>query len=104
MYKNCGLFFYGFLLQGGFGIANNENKTTAEVAAFMDQTWVCGKFQYPGGCDPTYSFDFALRATAGMYPEMTNAVPLIGGFKLCVYSSVYDEQLRELNVNNVKQN
>ncbi len=104
MYKNCGLFFGGLLAQGNFGLNNNENKVTCEVAEFLDQTWVCGKNQYPGGCDPTYSFDFAARATVGRYSELTNALPILRGFKRCVYSSIYDDELRNLNVSHVKNN
>ncbi len=103
MYKNCGLFFAGKLPQGGFGRANSENKVTCEVAAVMDQTWVCGLNQYPGGCDPTYSFRYAVQSTINRYVELTNGIPVLIGFKKCVYSSIYDDELRNLNTTHVKR-
>jgi hypothetical protein len=104
MYKNCGLFFGGLLPQGDYGIAIGENKITAEVAEVLDQTWVCGKNQYPGGCDPTYSYDFAIQTTIGMYPELVKAIPSRAGFGQCVYSSIYDDELRNLDTSHVKNN
>lgn len=101
MRKNCGLFFNGLLPQGGFG--GNTSVVTAHVAAFLDQTWVCGANQYPGGCDPTYSFRFAVNATRGVYnPQMDYAGPLLFGLGQMIYSSVYDDELLMLNYSDVK--
>lgn len=101
-YKNCGLFFIGLLPQGYINASTGTAQATADVAEFVDQTWVCGKYQYPGGCDPTYSFEFAVRATIGVYPDLTKAAPAIAGFPFCVYDALQDEALRNLNTSGVK--
>ena len=99
-HKNCGLFFGNVLLQGGFG--GNVN-ATADVAESLDQTWVCGQDQYPGGCDPTYSYAWAVNATRGIYnPEMDQANPLLFGLPQMIYSSSYDDELLMLNFSHVK--
>jgi hypothetical protein len=98
-YKNCGLFFGGLLPQGGFG--GNPGLVTAQVAEAMEITWVCGKNQVPGGCVPTYSYNFAVQSTINLYPQLTPALPRLFGFPLCVYSSVYDEQIRNLDTSMV---
>jgi hypothetical protein len=98
--KNCGLFFGGVLLQGGFG--GNAN-ATADVAESLDQTWICGQDQYPGGCDPTYSFAWAINATRGIFnPELDRANPLLFGLPQVIYSSAYDDELMMLNFSHVK--
>jgi len=95
------LFFGGLLPQGGFG--GGTSTTTAQVAEALDQTWVCGMNQYPGGCDPTYSFRFAINATRGMYnPELDKGDPRLFGYKYMIYSSVYDDELMMLNNSHVK--
>lgn len=101
MRKNCGLFFGGLLPQGGFG---GTTATTAKVAEFLDQAWICGQDEYPGGCDPTYSFRFAINATRTMYdPELSSADLRLFGFRDMIYSSVYDDELMMLNTSHVKQ-
>jgi len=91
MWKNCGLFFGSEIPQGGFG---GTDASSARAEAMMDQIWVCGKYIYPGGCDPTYSFEFAINATRGMYnPEMDYGDPRLFGYKYVPYSSVYDDLL-----------
>jgi len=87
-----------------FGYGGNPNNTTSDTAAFVDRIWGMGKYQYPGGCDPTYSYDFAIRAAIGMYPELTYGNCLRGGFGRCVYTSNLDVQLRNLDTSNVKNN
>lgn len=104
MYKNCGLFFADLLPQAFNDAVLGGTKVTAEVAEFVDQAWVCGKYQYPGGCDPTYSFDFAIQAAIGRYPDLVKAAPSRGGFGKCVYSCLYDEELRNLDTSHVKIN
>jgi len=101
-YKNCGLFFVGLLPQGYINAETSQVQVTADVAEFCDQAWVCGKNEYPGGCDPTYSFEFAVRATMGIYPDLTKAVPALAGYPLCVYDAWQDEALRNLNTSGVQ--
>ena len=101
-YKNCGLFFGSGLPQAYQNSYTGVWQATADVAEMMDQTWVCGAYQYPGGCDPTYSFDFAIKATIGMYPTLASAVPLRAGYGFCVYDAWQDEVLRNLNTGGVK--
>jgi hypothetical protein len=101
-YKNCGLFFVGGLPQFYANSQTGENQTTADVAEFLDQAWVCGKYQYPGGCDPTYSFLWAIQATVGVYPGLASATPALAGFPLCVYDAWQDEALRNLDTTGVK--
>jgi hypothetical protein len=101
MRKNCGLFFGGLLPQGNFG--NASSATTAVVAEFLDQAWVCGENQYPGGCDPTYSFAWAINVTRGVYnPQLDSADPLLFGLPQMIYSSAYDDELMMLNFSHVK--
>jgi hypothetical protein len=101
MRKNCGLFFNGLLPQGGYG--GNGSVVTAQVAEALDQIWVCGANGYPGGCDPTYSWRFAVNATRGMYnPQMDAGGPLLFGLPQMIYSSIYDDELLMLNYSDVK--
>jgi hypothetical protein len=101
-YKNCGLFFVSGLPQGYINSVTSQAQTTADVAEFCDQAWVCGKNQWPGACDPTYSFQFAVQATMGVYPDLAKAVPALAGFPLCVYDAWQDEALRNLDTSGVK--
>ena len=84
--KNCGLFFKDSVANL---YADNElsgNKTTAEIAAILDQTWVCGENQYPGGCDPTYSGRFAVQTTINRGQGFDKTKPAIAGFIDCGYT------------------
>lgn len=102
MRKNCGLFFGGEINQRGFA-GSDGSISCAKVEETCDQIWVCGKFMYPGGCDPTYSFEFAVNATRGMYnPELDQANPLLFGYKYMIYASVYDDMLMLLNTSLVQ--
>ena len=101
-YKNCGLFFVGGLPQGYINAETSQAMGTADVAELLDQAWVCGQNEYPGGCDPTYSFQWAVRATMGMYPDLAKATPAPAGFPLCVYDAWQDEALRNLDTSGVK--
>jgi hypothetical protein len=101
-YKNCGLFFVSGLPQGYQNAETSVWQGTADVAEFADQAWVCGKYEYPGGCDPTYSFQFAVRATIGVYPDLAKAVPALAGYPYCVYDAWQDEALRNLDTSGVK--
>ena len=93
MRKNCGLFMGGEINQRGFA-GGDASISSAKVVEACDQIWVCGRNMYPGACDPTYSFRFAVNATRGMYnPELDQADPLLFGYKYMIYSSVYDDLL-----------
>ncbi|MDR3562004.1 MAG: hypothetical protein P4N59_11300 [Negativicutes bacterium] len=101
-YKNCGLFFAGGLPQGYINAETSAVQATADVAEMVDQAWVCGANEWPGACDPTYSFKFAVLATMGMYPDLVKAAPALAGFPLCVYDAWQDEALRNLDTSGVK--
>ena len=102
MRKNCGLFFGGELPQNGFG--GNGSIVTAKVAEALDQAWVCGENQYPGGCDPTYSFAWAINVTRGVFnPEMDYGDPRLFGLRQMIYSSSYDDELAGLDFSHVKR-
>lgn len=103
-YKNCGLFFAGGLPQGFNDVELGGEKATAVAAAALDQTWICGRYQYPGGCDPTYSWRFACQATINRFEGMSKAIPSLAGFKKCVYTANQDELLRDNDVSQVKEN
>lgn len=103
--KNCGLFFGGKIEQAW--VTSGETVTTAKAAAFFDQAWVCGQFQWPGGCDPTYAFEWAVRALLGKYPEMNpngQAQPRLYGYPSMIYTSLYDDELMRLDETHVKHN
>lgn len=102
VYKNCGLFFVGGLPQGYINSATSVAQGTADVAEFCDQVWVCGKYEWPGGCDPTYSFKFAVLNTIALYPDLAKASPALAGYPYCVYDAWQDEALRNLNTSGVK--
>ncbi len=102
MRKNCGLFFGAEINQRGYA-GSDGTISCAKVEETCDQIWVCGQFMYPGGCDPTYSFEFAVNATRGMFnPELDQASPLLYGYKYMIYTSVYDDMLMLLNTSLVK--
>jgi hypothetical protein len=101
-YKNCGLFFVGGLPQNYINMELYQTQGTADVAELCDQVWVCGKYEWPGACDPTYSFQFAVQATMGIYPDLAKGKPALAGFPLCVYDAWQDEALRNLNTSGVK--
>ncbi len=100
MRKNCGLFFGSELPMGGMG---SPPSSAAKAEETLDMIWICGKYIYPGGCDPTYSFKFAVDATRGMYsPQLDWADPRLFGYKYMIYSSIYDNELQMLNTSHVK--
>jgi hypothetical protein len=97
--KNVGLFFLDELEYSPYG---DSHATICEVAETFDSIWVYGATPFPGGCDPTYSFQFALESTLGMYPELSYAKPLIDGFLYVPYSCVYDNELMINDISHVK--
>jgi hypothetical protein len=98
--KNCGLFFTDLVPQLGYG--GNFSVSTAQVAEELDQTWICGPNQYPGGCDPTYSWRWAVQSIANLYFEFGNAGPVRLGFPSMPYSGIYDDELLMLDTTHVK--
>jgi len=102
VYKNCGLFFVGSLPQGYINASTSATQGTADVAEFCDQVWVCGEYEWPGACDPTYSFKFAVLNTIALYPDLTKAAPALAGYPYCVYDAWQDEALRNLDTSGVK--
>ena len=102
MYKNCGIFF-GDVIRGGYKDPDLGGvKTTAEIAAIVDRTFVCGQYQYPGGCDPTYSWKFACQSTVNRFENFSKTIPSRAGFDDCIYTSAYDVELRNLDTSHVK--
>jgi hypothetical protein len=100
MRKNCGLFFGSELPMGNMG---GQASSAAKAVETLDMIWVCGKSIFPGGCDPTYSFKFAVDATRGMYnPQLDWADPRVFGYPFMIYSSIYDNELQMLNTTHVK--
>jgi len=102
MMKNVGLFFSGALPQGGYsGVSGG---TEVEVAVMFDDLWVSGPNPWPGACDPTYSFAWALSQTRGMNPELDNyyTYPLIIGFPYLNFAGVYDGEFITNNISHVK--
>jgi len=102
MRKNAGLFFAEKFDQAWW--SSGTLISTARAAEFFDQAWVCGKNQYPGGCDPTYSIFWAYRALIGQYPELKGGVPVVAGYQRMIYSSVYHDELMLLDTTHVKDN
>jgi hypothetical protein len=108
--KNAGFFFQGPAPQ--VWITGYSTITTAMAAEFLDEAFVSGANAYPGGCDPTYSFRWAVQATVDQYPEM-NANPDTGvvggahpvgvGCQKLIYTTVYDDELTRLNFSHVKE-
>jgi hypothetical protein len=102
MFKNAGLFFGGGLPQGGY--MSTGSGTSVEVAMDFDMLWVCGPNQYPGGCDPTYSFWWAVSTIRGMNPELdqNNAAPTLEGYPYLPYTGVLDWSLVEGDTSGIK--
>lgn len=102
MRKNCGLFFADGLPQDQYG--GGQHIATAKVAEFLDLIWVCGENAYPGACDPTYSFHWAVNRTRNEFnPELDLANPLLIGLPQMIYSSAHDDELQALDFSSVKR-
>lgn len=101
MYKNCGMFFGDLLPQYLHDNYLNSTKVTADVAETLDLTWVCGENAYPGGCNPVYSWRFACQSMIDRYEGLSKSVPSLAGYPYCVYTSIYDDELRNLNTSHV---
>jgi hypothetical protein len=99
--KNCGLFFNGFLDQGGYG---DGSSVTANVAMELDFAWVCGKEPWLGACDPTYSIRWAIQLIVNQNPTLVKAIPLGFGYGKMIYSSAFDDELMLLDGTHVKEN
>jgi len=99
MGKNVGLFFGGELPQGGY--SGTYGGTSSEVAADFDQLWVTGPSSYSGGCDPTYSFAWAVRQIEGMCPLMLQGMPSWIGFGYLPYTGIFDSNLVTNNIDGI---
>jgi len=103
MMKNVGLFFGGALPQGGYsGVSGG---TQVEVAVLFDDLWVSGPNPWPGACDPTYAFSWALSQIRGISPELDsdNTYPAMIGFPYLNFAGVYDGEFITNNVSHVKR-
>lgn len=98
--KNTGLVFKGLLPQA-FGISH---VTSYQAAEQLDEAWVCGPFDYPGGCYPTYSFTAAVGAIADEYVEITTqyADALAVGFYWLPYTVNFDDQITTNNLQGIE--
>jgi hypothetical protein len=99
--KNAGLYFDDELAFGGYD-PNGVPTDVAEVAATFDKMWVMGANPYPGGADPNYSIQFAYGVTEMLFPELTNASPVLDGFFYLPFAGVYDDQLKVNDISQVK--
>jgi hypothetical protein len=101
--KNAGLFFHGGFPQAGY--QNTQSGASVEVAVQFDMLWVMGPNQYPGGCDPTYAFSWALSKIRTINPELdiANSQPTLEGFPYLPYAGVYEDELTTNDVEHVKR-
>lgn len=88
MRKNVGLFFQKEL---------NQQANNAEMESGFDKLWVCGPNAYPGGCDPTYSFNWAFRKARQRYVFWDDAGPVIIGCPQLPYAGIYDNMIATNN-------
>jgi hypothetical protein len=99
--KNVGLFFGGGLPEGGY--SGTLGGTCPEVAAALDDLWISGPYPFPGACDPTYAFSWAVAQIEGMSPEIMKAMPAWIGFGYLPYTGIYDGKLLTNDVSNIKR-
>ena len=101
--KNVGLFFRGGLPMRGYQYTTSG--ASVEAATDLDIFWVCGANPYPGACDPTYAFSWAVTQIENLCPELkeAEALPTIEGFQYLPYAGVYDSELMTNNIGHVKQ-
>lgn len=102
MKKNVGLFFTESLRQGGYS-GTLGGGTCPEVSCTFDDIWINGPSAWPGECDPTYAFSWALNVTEGMSPELLKALPTWIGFGYLPYSGVYDDELMVNDISHIKR-
>lgn len=113
--KNAGLFFGGRAPQ--IFVSSGNTITSAQASTMLDEAFTCGKYPWPGSCDPTYSFRWALAALEGEYPEMmfepkqsdgsastTPSNPLGEGCPKLIFTTTYDDEITRLNFSHVKEN
>lgn len=72
------------------------------MADQFEVLWVYGVNPFPGGCDPTYAFQWAANQLIGMYPELNKAKPVGLGFRFLPYSTMYDSEIMLNNLQNIK--
>ncbi len=107
--KNAGLFFLGATPQ--IWVTSGITITSAQASEAIDQAFMCGKDPVPGSCDPTYSIRWAIQSVINTYPEMlTDPVhnkpsePALFGCPKLIDTTVYDDELLQLNFSHVKEN
>jgi len=100
MAKNVGLFFAGEFPQAGY--SGTLGGTSPEVAITLDQAWIDGPYPFPGGCDPTYAFAWAVLQTRQISPEIDKGYPRWVGFGYLPYSGVYENEILTNNVSHLK--
>jgi hypothetical protein len=98
--KNVGLFFEGDLPFGFY--SGTTGGTVAEMATAFDTLWVCGPTPWPGACDPTYAFSWALRQIRNMNPEIEKGKPVRIGFGFLPYTGIYDADIAAGDTSHVK--
>ena len=98
--KNVGLFFIKEFDQAGYG--GNPTRTAFEVTAAFDILWVEGPTPFPGGCDPTYAFAWALQQIRGLYPELNKAQPAGMGFPYLPYTANFDNEIMLNDISHIK--
>ncbi len=112
-HKNAGLFFGGRAPQ--IFVHDGNTITSAQASTMLDEAFMCGANPWPGGCDPTYSFRWAITSLAGAYPEMmfepkadgspstTSSQPLGVGCPKLIFTTTHDSEITTLNFNAVKE-
>lgn len=112
-YKNAGLFFAGRAPQ--IFVSNGNTITSAQASTMLDEAFMCGAYPWPGACDPTYSYRWALTALESEYPEMmfepksdgssstTPSNPLGVGCPKLIFTTTHDSEITTLNFGAVKE-
>ena len=112
-YKNAGLFFGGKAPQ--LFVNSGNTISPAQASEMLDETFMCGAYPWPGACDPTYSFKWAIQALEAEYPEMmyepkdngsastTPSLPLGAGCPKLIFTTTHDSEITTLNFGAVKE-
>jgi hypothetical protein len=112
-YKNAGLFFGGRAPQ--IFVSSGNTITSAQASSMLDEAFTCGAYPWPGSCDPTYSFRWALASLESEYPEMMfepnddgspstrPSNPLGEGCPKLIFTTTHDSEITTLNFSAVKE-
>jgi len=98
-YKNVGMFFTSKLDFAPYG---SSQVSISEVAAVFEQLWAYGPSPYPGGCDPTWAFGWAVAKLESFYPELVSkagALPI--GYPFVPFTGNFDSELSTNNTGDV---